>query len=173
MPDIINYLPTYERGSEIFKNLTNSENIELQSQYDAIEDFKIQLSVDTATWGLDYYEKDLGIVTDYSKPYDYRRSVIKSKMRANGKCDRTLIKLTCDAYTNGDVDVSFNGHIVIKFTSIKGIPPNMDDLKAILEEIKPATKAIDFEYTYNTWAAVSLYKWSDVSNKTWSQLGTI
>ena len=83
-----------------------------------------------------------------NKPLSDRRSVIKSKLRGSGKVDHIQIKLVADAYTNGDVVVSFNGHIVVKFTSNYGIPPNLDDVKNALEDVKPAHLAIDYEFRY-------------------------
>jgi hypothetical protein len=170
---MIGYLPIYERKSKVFNELINAEAHEIQLKYEAIEDFKLQLSIDTATWGLDYYEKEFKIQSDHSKPYEHRRSVIKSKMRIAGKCDRMLIKFVCDAYTNGDVEVSFNGHIVIRFTSLKGIPPNINDLEAILEEIKPAHKPIDFEFTYNTHDMLKVYTHDALKAFTHDQIKTM
>ncbi len=169
---MINRLPEYERKSKIIGTLLNSEAAELQLKYEDIDDFLLQLSVDTATWGLAIYESDLKIPTDNSKPYEYRRSVIKSKMRASGKLDRLLIKLTCDAFTNGNVVVSFNGHIIVKFTSVRGIPPNMSDLQAVLEEIKPAHLGIDYEFTYTTWGEVKAITWMNAATGTWEDLKT-
>ena len=167
---MLNYLPVYERKSKVFQQLIAAEQTEILIKNEAIEDFKLQLDVDTATWGLDYYEKELKIKTDYTKPYAHRRSVIKSKWRTVGKCDRTLIKLTADAYTNGDVEVAFNGRIVITFTSVKGIPPNMSDLQAIMEEIKPAHKMIEYEFIYTTWGEVKATTWGNLKNHTWGQV---
>lgn len=114
----------------------------------AIKDIQLQLDIDTASWGLTLWEKELQIKTDLNKPLDERRSVIKSRLRGSGKVDHITIKLVADAYTNGDVVVSFNGHILVRFTSGYGVPPNLDDLKSILEEIKPAHLAIDYEFRY-------------------------
>lgn len=132
---------------EIFK--VDSEQINLL--FSDIADIRNQLSIDTATWGLVIYEKELKIKTNLNKPFSERRSVIKSKLRGSGKVDHIQIKLVADAYTNGNVLVSFNGHIVIKFTSTFGVPTNVDDLKNALEEIKPAHLAIDYEFRYVTY----------------------
>lgn len=132
---------------EIFK--ADGEQIDLLSSN--IEDIKKQLNVETATWGLIFFEKELTIKTDLNKPISERRSVIKSKIRGSGKVDHIQIKLVADAYTNGNVLVSFNGHIIVKFNSTLGIPANLDDLKNALEEIKPAHLAINYEFRYVTY----------------------
>lgn len=141
-------MPPHLSGSAVIQAIMTGEGAEFDTLRANIDDIKAQLSVDTATWGLDIYEKELGIKTDYSKSYADRRAVVKSKMRGSGKVDRTLIKLVADAYTNGDVVISFDGHIIVKFTSVRGIPPNINDLQGVIEEIKPAHIAVRYEFSY-------------------------
>lgn len=147
---MINQVPIFLRKSKLYNEIFDAEGIQIALLSTDIEDIKSQLSVNTATWLLPVYEKELGIPTDTSKPIADRRSVIISKMRGIGKLDAMLFKLTADAYTNGEVNVSFNGHIVIQFTSVVGTPPNLDDLKDALEQIKPVHIAIDYTFRYIT-----------------------
>ncbi|MBZ9615284.1 putative phage tail protein [Clostridium estertheticum] len=135
-------------NKNIFSSIYNAQGIELDTLFSNIDDINAQFNVDTATWALDIYEKELGITTDYTRPFDYRRSVIKSKNRGNGKLDATMIKLVCDSFINGDVQITFDGIIHVKFTSIKGIPPNLNDLKNAVEQIKPAYLLLDYLYSY-------------------------
>ena len=173
MSSLESYVPPFLSNTKTFTEIFNAENQEFNTLNSNINDIKAQLNIDTATWGLDIYEKELGITTDYTKALDYRRSVIKSKSRGTGKLNATMIKLVCDSFSNGDVQITFDGTIHVKFTSVKGIPPNMSDLQNAVEQIKPAYLLLDYLYTYNTWSMVSSYKWGDVTNKTWSQLATI
>lgn len=152
---LITYLSLFMRKSKVYQEIFNSAGNQFGLLETNIDDIKNQLSVDTATWGLMIYEKELDIETDLNKPIEDRRSVIKSKMRGTGKVDNLLIKLVADAYTNGDVIVSFNGHIVVQFVSQIGTPPNLDDLKEVIEEVKPAHLNIDYEFRYLTIGEVS------------------
>lgn len=136
------------RKSHVYREIFKAEGEQIDIFYANIADIQKQLLIDTATWGLIFYEKELKIKTDLNKPVDDRRAVIKSKLRGSGKVDHIQIKIVADAYTNGDVFVSFNGHIVVKFTSLYGIPPNLDDVKNALEDVKPAHLAIDYEFRY-------------------------
>ncbi|MNJ78365.1 hypothetical protein D3C77_761030 [compost metagenome] len=36
----------------------------------------------------------------------------------------------------------------IKFIDTLGIPPNLDDLKAVIEEVKPAHMKVEYEFSY-------------------------
>lgn len=148
MINLKSYLPSFLSDNKTFTEIFNSEEQEFNSLGNKIEEVKAQLNVDTATWALDIYEKELGIATDYTKDLNYRRSIIKSRWRGTGKLDSTLIKIVCNAFTNGNVEVTFDGSINIKFNSIIGIPPNLNDLKNSLEQIKPAYLAIKYLFAY-------------------------
>ena len=142
------YLPPFLSNTQLFTEIFNAKGQELDSIDVSIADINAQFDVDTATWALDKYEKELGIATDYTKALDYRRSVIKSKWRGTGKLDAALIKTVCDAFTNGDVSVTFDGTIHVKFNSVLGIPPNMDDLGVVVEQIKPAYLLLDYLFSF-------------------------
>jgi len=148
MNDLINYLPTYERNSVILQKLLLAEGLEIDEQEMIIEDLSNQMSISTATWALDIYEKALNIKTDLTKAYEERRSVIKSKLRGTGKVDKDLIKLVVDSYTNGNVDVGFNGEIEVTFNDVKGVPPNMQDVQNSIENVKPAHLGIFYQFAY-------------------------
>ena len=148
MNKLIKLLPPYERKSEFTIDLMNAQQLEFDRLGNDIKDLEKQLSIDTATWGLVIYEKDLGIETNLTKPLEERRSVIKSKERGTGKIDRTLIKLVVDAYTDGQVEVYFDGSIIVEFTSVLGTPPNIDDAKNAVGDIGPAHLKIIYKYMY-------------------------
>ena len=168
--ELILQLQPFQRKSKVYQEIFKAEGKQFENREDAINDLRLQLSVDTATWGLAIYESELGIVTDASKPLVERRSVIKSKMRGTGKVDATLIKLVTDSFTNGDVDVAFDGIIKITFTSVVGIPPNMNDVYAAVENIKPAHLAIIYTFLYNTHQVLSGYTHLQLSSYTHEQL---
>ena len=59
--------------------------------------------------------------------------------------------------------------ITVTFTD-KGIPTGLEDLKAAIEEAKPAHLAVEYIVTYNTWEDVKAMTWSEVSGTTWEGL---
>ncbi|WP_257008343.1 YmfQ family protein [Bacillus sp. FJAT-45350] len=149
--EMIKTLPLFMRKDEIIIEIFGAQQKKFNSYRDAIEEIMMQLDVDTATWGLDIYEKELDIPVDRSKPFDERRSVIKSKWRGSGKVDQILLKIVADSFTNGDVEVSFdNGVIGIQFTSETGIPPNLEDAQNALEDTRPAHLPIRYFFRYLT-----------------------
>lgn len=170
--EMLHCLPPFMRQSAVYKAIFDAISIAMQSDDESIQDIQRQFCMDTATWGLAVlYEQDLAIATDLAKPLYERRAVIKSKMRGTGKIDVQLIKMVADSYTQGDVEVTFhNSNIQIRFTSVKGIPTNIEDVKQIIEEIKPAHLSYTLAYTYTVWRAVKPLTWKQVHQKTWDQL---
>lgn len=148
MSKLLELLPPYERSSKVFQEIIKVEQIEFDKLNTAIVDLEKQLNIDTATWGLLIYEKELGIKTNIIKPLEERRAVIKSKWRGTGKVDRALIKTVVDAYTNGGVEVGFDGRIIITFNDVKGIPPNIEDVYKAVDEIKPTHLSIMYYFAY-------------------------
>jgi uncharacterized protein YmfQ (DUF2313 family) len=139
----------------------------------------LQLNVETATWGLDLWEKAYGIKTDVSKSYAFRRARIESKMRSQGVTTVAMIKNVAESFSNGEVDVIEHPEeyrFEIKFIGTLGIPPNMDDLTGAIKEIKPAHLDFAYVYTFITWDKVEAYhhtwdEW-DAKNLTWDEFET-
>lgn len=169
--DMLNRLQPFMRKSKVYGKMFEAESIQYESRDVVIEDLQQQLSVDTATWALPIYETELGITVEVSKPYSERRAVIKSKMRGTGQVDATLIKLVTDSWTNGDVDISFaDSTLTITFTSLIGIPENIDDVEIAIEEIKPAHLAVIYIFLYNTYEVLSQFTHAELSAYTHEEL---
>lgn len=145
------YLPElYDEVIEI-DELLQSEGEELDLLFVEVESLLDQSYPESATWGLDRYERDLNLVIDLGKPVDQRRSVIISKMRGYGKASGSLLKNVAQAYSGGSISVTVfpaERRILITFVDTLGLPPNLDDLKAAIEEIKPAHMMLDYKYRY-------------------------
>jgi len=134
-----------------------------------------QFFVDTSTFALERWERDLGIQINNNKPEAFRRSVVKSKLRGSGTITVKLMQNVSESYSNGEVEVieqNQDYYFIIKFVGTKGIPPNMDDLQKAIEEIKPAHLAVEYEFTYTTWGEVKNITWGEAKVGTWVQLRT-
>ena len=117
-----------------------------------LDDTLNQCFVDSATHGLDKWEKMLGIPKNN---YDYqtRRENIKAKMRSRGTTTMTVIKNICEAYSNGIVDIIVDHEhysFVIDFVGTIGIPKAFAELDKTIEEIKPCHLAHSYKINYNT-----------------------
>lgn len=170
-----NYLPKYERQSEVIENIFNSIRIELENLGSDIELINRNLLINTAIEKLSLYERDLGIRTQTQLTNKQRREQIISRNIASfDQTTEETIKAVCRAYSNGEVEIrntKTDGMYEIFFVGTLGIPDNMEGLKQSLDVIVPAHLGFSFEYKFNTWDAIKTLKWgSDVENMTWAEL---
>lgn len=181
--DMVDYLPTYyalhdnEGQPGITSNLITQETKELLELNLRILDVLEQFFVESATWGLAYWENICGIPVDETKPWDQRRSVIKSKLRGAGTVTLAVIKDVADSFENGEIRVEeiFSEYkVVITFIGTRGKPPNEPDMRQVLREIIPAHLELEFRYTYLTWDELDAadLTWDELEalNMTWEQL---
>lgn len=167
----INCLHKVMRYDPMINEISGSIDVSAENFEERMNDLLLQMNIDTATWALEVYEREHGIVTELAKPLEERRSVVKSKMRGSGKLTATQIKVVADAFTNGNVSVSFEEKIQIEFNSVIGTPPNMDDLKKALEEVKPAHLAINYNFRYLLISDVSKMTIAEIEKTTLSNFG--
>lgn len=140
-----------------------------------ISDLREQFFLSTATWGLSLWEWLYDVDTDLTKDMEQRRSVVAAKIRGKGTTTVEMIKNVSEAYVNGLVDVvEYNSEyrFEIVMMSTIGIPPNMEDLKATIEEIKPAHLDYTIIIKYNTWGMLkdARLTWDEVAQRTWTEV---
>ncbi len=162
------YLPPYYQESRVMRAIAEAQGTEVASLWATLDDILKQFYVETATeWGLDLWEQMLGLSSYAGKPLEHRRSRIISKLRGYGTVTVSLIKNVAESYVYGTVDVIDHPELysfTIKFVDPRGIPPNLDDVKTAIEEIKPAHLGVEYEFTYLIWDEL------DGLNTTWDQL---
>lgn len=150
----------------------------LQPEIDKLtnEFFKIteyELFASTADKWLSMWEKAYGIPSGQEKPISERRSRLLSKMRGAGTTTAEMIRRVVSSYANSDCQViehNENYYFEIKFIGVIGIPPNMDDVRAALEEIKPAHLAYEFLYLFHVWRDLTENIWEKVLDQTWENV---
>ena len=160
MSDLMDLLPDYYRDAAAVVELQGAFGHWSDALDTARDDLFAQLNVDTATWGLRQWETALGITTDISKSYPFRRTRVLSKLRGFGTTTASMIQNVAESFSNGDVAIleyNAESRFEVKFVGTIGIPPNMNDLTAAIEEIKPAHLAYTYVYIYRTHAALSAY----------------
>ncbi|MBW9158864.1 YmfQ family protein [Clostridium tagluense] len=161
------YLPPDIVNLRTFTTLLNPEQIEINSLNNSAQDIINQCFVETATWGLVFWESFFGIATNLSKDINYRRTIINAKRRGIGTVTISMIKNVAESFNNGEVDVtedSANYSFKLTFVSNGGIPQNLSDLKTAIEQIKPAHLGVVYDFKYMVWDAL------DAKNLTWDQL---
>jgi uncharacterized protein YmfQ (DUF2313 family) len=165
--DMGDYLPRYYTG-EVVTNILDRESEEMADLNADIADVLDQFFIDTATWGLENWERVCGIPTDRTKPNQQRRSVIKSKLRGIGTVTVGMLQSVAQAYDRGTIEVTEQPSLyqfTIKFVDTLGAPPNIDDLKAAMESVKPAHLAVVYAYKYLLISQAQALKISDIQQR--------
>ena len=165
--DLINKLPYFYKN-KITKSIQDGLSVEYNSVSEEISNTLTQLFVDEATWGLDSWEKMLGIAKN-NFDYQTRRENIKAKMRSRGTTTLSVIKNICEAYSYGEVDIIpdyENYSFVISFIGSMGVPKALDELNKIIEEIKPCHLAHSYKFRYNSHNYLSQFTHEHLSKYT-------
>lgn len=170
---LVDYVPNNITSIPEEKAIFEANQIELDNLNSVCEDVKEQFHIDTATWGLIFWEERYGITYNPSMSYEQRREIVKAKKRGQGTVTKAMIKNTAEAFSGGEVDVIEHDddyYFTVKFVGVKGIPANMPAFENMLEEIKPAHLDYELEYTFATNADLKKYTHAELSNYTQQQV---
>ena len=165
--NLINKLPSFY-DNYITKPIQDSFSVEANSINDEVENTLNQFFVDSATFGLDYWEKMLGISKN-NNDIQTRRENIKAKMRSRGATSIEVIKNICEAYSYGEVEIIVNHSdysFVIDFVGSIGVPKAFAELDKTISEIKPCHLAHSYKFNYNTHADLSKFTHEQLANYT-------
>lgn len=173
----MNNLPVYYRRSKVMNELFRS----IESEYARLEnEVKLtenQFFVILADKNIQNHEQDVGVSPDDTADLETRRGRVLSKLRGTGTVTKTMMKNVAASFVNGDIEITeypSRYMFSVAFTSKQGIPYNLQDIKDMIEEIKPAHLAVEYIFTYRLWEDVKndLQNWTMVKPYTWEELLT-
>ena len=168
--NLARYVPLFVSELAELAEIYRTEGYEVGKIKYSTLDLLDQCFVQTATWGLYLWERELGLVTNYQLSYEQRRKVILAKLRGQETTTVEVIRKTAVSLTGCDAEVieyPSNYCLVIKFTGMYGIPPNVQQFRDALEEIKPAHLGFSFQYRYVIWDELRPYIWDELRKFTW------
>lgn len=157
------------------QELINSIELEFERLKNDVSLTENQFFVILADENLQKHEQDVGLETDLSADLNTRRGRIMSKLRGTGTVTKTMMKNVAASFVNGDIEIieyPSEYCFAVKFTSRTGIPYNIADIQAMVEEIKPAHLAVEYIFTYRLWEDVieTLQNWTTVKAYTWEEV---
>lgn len=170
---LIDYLPHSYRDSAEMMALQDAIQPEIDELWRLRNDFLSQLDPMTATWGLEYWEKALGLKAEPGKQLDFRRTRVVAKLRGRSTTTVALIKEVSESFSNGQVDVveiPEEDRLEIHLIGQLGIPPNMEDLAEILNEIIPAHLGWEFAIAFRPHSEVASYTHGELAAFTHHQI---
>lgn len=175
--EMMTYLPRYYETSRVMRGIMQVGGAELDNLRQALDEILAQTFVQTATWGLDKWEEELGLPVTPDQPIEERRDKIISRLRGYGTATISVIKSVAEAYDKGRVDV-IEDHaaytVIIRFVDTRGVPPNLADLQAAVRAVLPAHLDVVYQFNYLIWNELDAKGWTwdylDSLNLTWDEL---
>ncbi len=170
---LINKEPLHEQNY-VGKAIQGAYDKELEILRNVKQDTFSQFFVDTATWGLDHWEKMLCIKTNSKLTYKTRRSNIKAKLRGRGTTTIQVLKSVCEAYVKSDTTVT--EHAKEFYFTLDFIVNNTDyntllELDKFIKQIKPCHLYHKFNMTLeskdNTYVGVVCNSGEDTTIYPW------
>ncbi len=169
-------MPSYYKKSRVMNELLKSLENEFIRLQNTVELTENQFFVILSDKNIDLHEQDVGLLSDINADIETRRGRVLSKLRGTGTVTKTMMKNVAASFINGDIEITEYPSeycFSVKFTSRTGIPYNISDIQAMIEEIKPAHLAVEYIFTYRLWQDVlALADWQETKSYTWERLLT-
>lgn len=171
---LIDYLPEDYKKSVSVVELQEVLDAETQGVTNEVEEMQKQLHLDTATWGLAAWEKVYGLPIDWQKTDVTRRAAIMARMGGTATTRIVSVKEVSEKFLQGKVaviEVNEEYRFEIHFLEVLQKGQDIEDLKRVLEEIKPAHLAYTIILKYNTWGDLKNKEitWGQATARTWGQ----
>ena len=170
-------MPGYYRKSKVMNDLIHS----IENEFERLKQETIltenQFFVILSDRGIKNHEEDVGLVPDASADIETRRGRVLSKLRGTGTVTKTMMKNVAASFVNGDIEIieyPSEYCFAVKFTSKTGVPYNIADIQAMIEEIKPAHLAVKYIFTYRLWQDIldEIQIWTTAKNYSWEWMLT-
>lgn len=151
MTELICCLPRYYQDSPPVAELERVLGAQAEKLMVSKSDTLAQLWVDTATWGLDLWEKWVGLPVDRASPYSYRRARIKAKLRGQGTTTVEMLANVVASFGYDPSQVSVIEHpeeyrFEVVLSNLAKFPTDTTGLTDAINPVKPAH--LDWWFTF-------------------------
>lgn len=170
---MIDYISKIARNS-LIKDLFNSIKIQADIGKSDIGKYNTYaFIVDSTEETISRWEKFMKLKPMENYTLQDRIERVIYTIQAKGIFTPSFLKEQAKIFTNGEIDITENFneyHFIISFTSVIGIPPNMDNFKEMVDLNKPAHLTYEIRIRYRTWGELSPYKWEELEPFTWDEI---
>lgn len=139
--------PVYKK-SIIMKSLFEAIGMEFDNLEDLIEEVKLQLFPQTATWGLKYWEERSGLPTNVDEPLQTRRNKVIAKLQSKHIMNPKRMAMVLQKYTGADIKVLENTApytFEIDLIGRTTFPKSLEQLYQTVRKIKPSHLAVNYK----------------------------
>ena len=151
MSSLVIRLPRYYQDSPPVSELERVLGLEAEALLGAKEDTLAQLWVESATWGLDLWERWCGLPVDGTLSYSQRRQRVLAKLRGQGVSTAEMIANVVSSFGYAPEQISVIEHpgeykFEVVLSDLAGSPGDVAPMETAVNEIKPAH--LDWWITY-------------------------
>lgn len=146
---LMEMLPDVYARSEEVAELQDALQASLDTAGRDVKDFLAQFSLPTATWGLAWYERALGIVAAMGDSDELRRRRIRAKMQGQGVTTVLAVKSMVEGFTSFDVQIRERAREYLFDVVLLGTLSSdfsASELDKLLRAMIPAH--LDFDYIF-------------------------
>ncbi len=139
--------PNY-KNSIIMKSLFEAIGMEFDTIDNLIEDVKLQLFPQTATWGLKYWEERCGLPTNTDELLQERRNKVIAKLQSKHIMNPKRMAMILQKYTGADIKVLENTApytFEIDLIGRTTFPKSLEQLYQTVRKIKPSHLAVNYK----------------------------
>ena len=140
---LIDKLPHFYEDCPNTQTIQNGLGSETDNLYSKVNDTTNQLYVNSATWGLELWEKFAGVKNTKGN-IEERRARVLSKLKAKGTTTLEVMESICKSYVdNVSAEEVFNEYTILlklieKSEGDIGKEYNITDMDSSIKEVKPA-----------------------------------
>lgn len=167
---MIEKLPYYYRKSQVVKDIYSVVQTVLDNLQADISAENLQLFIAT-TDDFELHEKDVGL-SEITADNETKRARVIARLHGNNLLTKSELENLIRVYdkTGCTITEDFENHTVtVLFSDRTGMPHNLTEIQAAIEEVKPAHLSFEYEFQKNTWNDVrrKLGTWSNAKAFAW------
>lgn len=167
--DMHDYLPRYYDDFKDVMAAIQAEASDFTRIQAKLRELLDQFYVESATFGLDRWESVVGIEWIPQRSEISRRHFIEAKLRGVGTVTLSMLNDTVNAFYGFETtELPTENAVNFKLISRRGIPKNLEDIQAAVNDVIPAHIEPQYEFTYLPWSELesSGMRWADAENYT-------
>jgi hypothetical protein len=167
---VIEKLPRYYRKSTVVADLYDviQKLIDKVTADISAEDLRLFI---TTTDDFTLHENDVGLF-EINADNETKRSRVIARIQGNNLLTKSELERLIKIYdkTGCTITEDFTNYTVtVLFSGRTGVPYNLEQIQAAIDEVKPAHIKIEYEFQHNTWGEVKkkLGTWGNAKAFTW------
>ena len=176
MKDFTDYLPPVYKNDYI-KAVLNAIQIVAEEYFAELTDTQKEYFAATSDLMLEEWCLMNGIEYNQSVSLKTLQSNNLAKMKGDKQITEAVIKSIVESYAGGTCEVNVEHEkytFYVKLTSKIGIPPKINEIRKVINKVKPAHLSWNIEFTYRAWKELhenfnyyknKNYTWSNLKNK--------